>query len=333
MNARYFPFFMPKFHLVRDAWGRSPYWYCSYRGADGRRLKISTKETDKEKARQVGYAIANGAQTIGDGSATETQLRKAINRALEQVGKRHLRNPSIEELLNSWIAEKTGAVGSATLRSYRSAARCLVNFLGREAKGSVRSLTKDRVIEFRNQLVVDGRTSSTVNKILKSCLAGPFESARKEGLIDFNPFAAVDSLKNKRIDKHTFTTEQVAAMLEIARGTDWEGAILVGYTTGMRQQDVTNLRWSAIDVENGVVTFVQSKNAGRAVVGLHPDLSDTALELDAKDCAPSSRSSWKRQACLGGFCVSPPALGEPFTRSRSTASDTAQLPKYSSLPH
>jgi integrase len=276
-------FFMPKFHLVRDAWGRSPYWYCSYRGADGRRLKISTKETDKEKAHQVGYAIANGAQAIGDGSATETQLRKAINRALEQVGKRHLRNPSIEELLTGWIAEKTGAVSPVTLRSYKSAAKCLVAFLGREAKGSVRSLTKNHVIEFRNQLAAEGRTPSTVNKILKSCLSAPFESARKEGLIDFNPFAAVDGLKDKRVERQGFTQEQVAAMLKAARGTDWEGAIVVAYTTAMRQQDVANLRWSSIDVEYGVVNFVQSKTDGRAVIGLHPDLADWISRQPAPD--------------------------------------------------
>jgi hypothetical protein len=35
----------------------------------------------------------------------------------------------------------------------------------------------------------------------------------------------------------------VTRLLQVARGTDWEGAILAGYTTGMRLQDVTNLRW------------------------------------------------------------------------------------------
>jgi integrase len=72
-------------------------------------------------------------------------------------------------------------------------------------------------------------------------------------------------------------------MLKAARGTDWEGAIVVAYTTAMRQQDVANLRWSSIDVEYGVVNFVQSKTDGRAVIGLHPDLADWISRQPAPD--------------------------------------------------
>jgi integrase len=99
-------------------------------------------------------------------------------------------------------------------------------------------------------------------------------SAKKEGLIEFNPFAAVDGLKQKRLKKETFSPEQVSKMLAVVRDTDWEGAILLGYTTGMRQQDVTNLRWSSIDTENGVLSFVQRKTDAPALIGLHPDLQD-----------------------------------------------------------
>ena len=176
-----------------------------------------------------------------------------ISQALEEIGERALPDPSIKEQLDQWLAEKVGVVSSETMRSYRAASRCLLNFLGPAAKGSLRSLTKQRVVDFRNHLRNEGRTPGTVNKILKSCLAGAFESARKEGVIEFNPFVAVDGLKEKRVKKDIFSPEQVAALLEVARkrdDTDWEGAILVGYTCGMRQQDVANLKWSSIDVEN-----------------------------------------------------------------------------------
>jgi integrase len=253
---------------------RSPYWYCAYTGADGRRLKKSTKQTDREKARLVCLAIAGAINTIRDGSATESQLRKAINQALEQVGERSVRNPTIEEQLNTWISEKNGVVSPETLSSYKSAAKRLRDFLGKDAKQSLSILTKQRVVEFRNQLAAEGRTPATVNKILKKCLVIPFQNAKKEGLIEFNPFVAVDGLKEKRVKKETFSPEQVAAMLETVRGTAWEGAILAGYTTGMRLQDVVNLRWSSIDVENGVLSFVQRKTDAPALIGLHPDLQN-----------------------------------------------------------
>ena len=56
---------------------------------------------------------------------------------------------------------------------------------------------------------------------MKKYLTGPFESAKKEGLIDYNPFVAVDALKAKKVPKDTFTPEQVALLVKEAKCTDW----------------------------------------------------------------------------------------------------------------
>jgi hypothetical protein len=39
--------------LVKGARGRSKFWYYCYRDTNGRRLKKSTKETDRRKARII----------------------------------------------------------------------------------------------------------------------------------------------------------------------------------------------------------------------------------------------------------------------------------------
>src|SRR6202043_3269208 len=117
-------------------------------------------------------------------------------------------------------------------------------------------------------------TAGTVNKVCKKYLTGPFESARKEGLIDHNPFVALDALKAKKVEKDVFTPKQVARLVKAAKGTDWEGAILVAYGTGARLQDVANLHWSAVDSENSILTFQERKGDKRIVVGLHPDVED-----------------------------------------------------------
>src|SRR6202030_3487079 len=135
-------------------------------------------------------------------------------------------------------------------------------------------LKKSDVIQFRDHLASSGRTPGTINKIVKLYLAAAFESARKEGLMDYNPFTATDSLKSKKIRKDVFTPEQVARLVKAAKGTDWEGAILVAYGTGARLQDVANLRWSFVDSENGILTFQERKGDKRVVIGLHPDVED-----------------------------------------------------------
>jgi integrase len=256
--------------LVKRQNGRSPYWYCCYTTAD-RRVKKSTKQTDRARAWEVCVAMANAEGVIAAGSATEAQLRKVIDNALERIGERKLMGPTIEELLNTWIENKKGAVSEATMRAYRHARNLFLEFLGSRANLSVRMLKKSHATSFRDHLLAEGRTPGTVNTLAKRYLTGPFESARKEGLIDYNPFVAVDALKSKSVAKDVFSPEQVTQLLRVARGTDWEGAILAGYTTGMRLQDVTNLRWESVDVGNGLLSFDERKGNKAVVLGLHPD--------------------------------------------------------------
>ena len=109
---------------------------------------------------------------------------------------------------------------------------------------------------------------------MKKYLTGPFESARKEGLIDFNPFVAVDALKVTKVEKDTFSPEQVAKLIAATQNVDWKGAILVGYCTGMRLQNVANLRWDSIDTKHGLISFVDRKGGKPATIGLHPDLAE-----------------------------------------------------------
>ena len=260
--------------LIKDQTGRSPYYYCSYTAPDGRRLKKSTKQTDKAKAWEVCLTFVNAESAIAKQSATEQQLRKVINDALTRLGERKLTDPTVKEQLDTWIESKKGAVSDATMLAYRQARDLFLEYLGARANRSVRLLTKKDVVEFRDHLLSEGRTASTVNKITKKYLTGPMESARKEGLIDYNPFVAADALKVKKVEKGTFEPEEVARLVDVVRGTDWEGAILVGYTTGARLQDVANLKWSSIDTQNGILSFTERKGNKAVLVGLHDDLGD-----------------------------------------------------------
>jgi hypothetical protein len=116
--------------LVKLQNGRSPFWFCCYTTSKGRRLKKSTKQTDRAKAWDVCVGMATAEGAIAAGSATEAQLRKVIDNALERIGERKLTDPTIEELLNTWIENKTGAVSEATMRAYRHARNLFLEFLG-----------------------------------------------------------------------------------------------------------------------------------------------------------------------------------------------------------
>jgi hypothetical protein len=191
--------------LTKDSRGRSPYWIAVFTTKDGRRLKKSTKRTDKAEAWDVLNTYVRAEGEIASHSATEAQLRKTINDLLVRVGENKLRDPSIGEQLNNWIASKKGSVSEASLLGYEQARDLFVKFLGPGANRSVRHLTKKDVVVFRDRLRSEGRSPTTVNKICKLYLTGAFETARKEGLIDFNPFVAADPLKAKKLEKDPFS--------------------------------------------------------------------------------------------------------------------------------
>src|SRR5260221_1642132 len=220
--------------LIKDSKNRSPFWYCCYTSPDGRRIKKSTKQRDREKAKEVCRAFVDAERDIASKSVTEKQLRKVINDTLVRLGERKLNDPSIKEQLDTWIESKRGAVADSTIIAYEQARDLFLKFLGTRAQRSVRLLKKSDVIEFRDHLLAEGRTPATVNKLVKMYLSAPFETARKEGLIDSdsNPFVAVDALKAKKITKDVFTPEHVARLVKAAKGTDWEGAILLAYGSG-----------------------------------------------------------------------------------------------------
>jgi len=157
------------------------------------------------------YGQCRGSDRLGLGY--RRKLRKIINDALERVGERKLTDPTIQELLNTWIENKRGAVSEATTRAYRRARELFLEFLGSRAHLSVRMLKKSHATAFRDHLLAESRTPGTVNTLGKKYLTGAFESARKEGLIDYNPFVAVDALKSTPVASMKPSLSRLAAKI------------------------------------------------------------------------------------------------------------------------
>jgi integrase len=133
-------------------------------------------------------------------------------------------------------------------------------------------------------LLKSGRSPGTVTKLVRKYLNGAFEKARKLGKIRYNPVSATDPLQYETAVKQTFEPEQVAQLVAAAEN-DWRGAILFAYGSGARLQDCANLRWSNLDLEAGIATFVERKGKRLKkkpiVVGLHPDFVDWLLTQSA----------------------------------------------------
>lgn len=249
-------------------------WYCAYTLADGRRACRSTGKYEKGQAQIVCQALQQAENEALDGELTKDRLTELFNETLKRLGQSPVERITVKAWLEDWLGSKEGKISPASALAYRQTVREFLGYLGE--KGSRRRLESisERDIEgFISVLRKDGRSPSTINKIVRKYLSAPFEKARSVGKIKYNPVRGTSPEKTTPAPKETFTGEQIAALLHVAT-PDWQGAILFAYGTGARLGDVASLRWSNIDMANGIVVFKEQKTEAKAVIGLHPDFLD-----------------------------------------------------------
>jgi integrase len=214
----------------------------------------------------------SAAQKARSGELTVAQARKVLAEIVASSTGESLNNYTVESWLSYWIENKAGSASENTMHRYRQVTRDFLHHLGGRSSKSLAGVSPKDVVSFRDSLYNEGRAASTCNTVVKKILSVPFESARKLGYIPTNPVSAVDLLKTKRDSspKEPFSRGEVSALLKHAEG-DWYGAIILAVTSGQRLGDITNLRYSSLDLK-GRTALIQTQKTGEQVtVMLQPD--------------------------------------------------------------
>jgi len=261
----------------------SPFWYAAYRLANGQRVLKSTKQTDKARAKLLLNAWEHVEELAGRGSITEARVRAIVNQTLERCELSPMAAPSREEFLRTWLEGRKPLLEPSTFSAYQQTVNAFLSYLGRRAAHRLETLDERDIIGFQKELLAEGRAESTVAKLMKY-LREAITLATDSGKIARNPFALVPRLRAQSVSKERFSLENVVALIAAAKGSEWEGLILLGYTTGLRLMDAVSLRHSDIDRAEGVIIFEQRKVKNKKSkkrpeerkdkVGLHDDFKD-----------------------------------------------------------
>lgn len=217
--------------LVRDSRGRSPFWICCYESADGRRLKKTTKQSERTKAMEVCLGIDRAERLAGAGNLTEQTAKKILGEILERTGQ-ELRSYRVEAWFEKWLADTADTAGESTMERYKQVRREFVDSLGARARLPLASITDDDVRTYRKELQTAGLAAKSCNNAVK-CLSASFNRAVRLHIIASNPCTAIDPLPEETATRKTFTVPQVRKLIKAAEG-DWKLAILFGYHTGGR---------------------------------------------------------------------------------------------------
>lgn len=283
--------------LTKDSRGRSPYWVCCYTAADGRRLKKSTKQTDRTKGLEVCLALERAEGMAKRGTLTEMRARELIGEVLERTTGDFLPFYTTEAWFRDWLHGKKVSKAAGTHTKYSHMVEAFLAHLGGRAKLNIAAIAPKDIAGFRDAQIASGKSPATVRYLVRK-LGIPFNAARRQGIITHNPAEAVETSAmtgkdgNGETTREAFSPEQVEALMNaaIARehgrpvfeaGEDWRGAILFAYFTGARLQDVANMPWSAIDLPAKVITYRAKKTGKIVAVPIHPALESHLLEIPA----------------------------------------------------
>jgi integrase len=255
----------------------SPFYVCSFRAADGRRLKKSTKTTDRRKALEFCLLLEKAAMKARRNELTAAQGRKLIAEMVTISCGEQMLSYTVRAWFEEWIANKKATAGERVTARYRRVLEDFLTHLGNGANAPLTAISPRDVISFRDRLRSEGRTAKTTNALVRKALGLPFSSALKLGYIAANPCAAVDPIRDKAearaSAREPFTSNEVAALVAHVEG-DWKGAILLGATSGLRLGDIANLRWETLDLEAGLLHLQTQKTDTVVVVPLHADFLD-----------------------------------------------------------
>jgi integrase len=259
---------------------KTPYWIACFNGvgSDGRvrRLKRSTKTTDRKLAQKLADEWEQLEKLAGKGRLTESHCRKVVAQMYERTVGEPLHFRTAREYLTEWVESKKNETELRAYWKYYQIVHEFLNHVGIKADRLLREITPIDIRSWRDASKRKGLAAPTVNHAIK-ILRMPFKAAHDAGYIEINPCTknSVRPVKDdaRNVAKDVFTPEQLAALISAAKSDNWKGAILCGAYTGLRLRDVADLEWGAIDWKEQKITVTTRKTRKDVTVPIHPQFA------------------------------------------------------------
>lgn len=246
--------------LWRDP--RTQFFVACFTDKDGRRLKKTTRKTNRKEAQKVADSFEETARK----KQTLKSVRETISGIAKAIWNVDVSSVTLRSHIETWLAEKKAGTAGSTGEFYEQSTSKFLEFMGALSDEPIEEIDRDHVARFKNELSKT-LAAKTVNHHLK-CLRMVFKSAREKGLIDEDPAEFVETIKKKTSDgRRPFTMEEIKSLLAHAEG-EWKSMILFGLYTGQRLADLAMLMWSNLDLEKGHMTLTTRKTHKKLVIPL-----------------------------------------------------------------
>jgi len=207
---------------------------------------------------------------------------KAAKRELAVLEERNLRKEDFDVdkikgyTFSKWVERYLSLVKNkrSLERDVRSCKRMMRSFGGM----AMSEITRARVMEYKNERLAEGLKVSSVNREL-ACLKYMMRLAADENIIEGVPPIKLDS--EKHLARERIISETEFAKL-LAAAPRYLQRVLIGLSeTGMRRDELLTLKWSQIDIRNGVIrlSYLDTKEGATRIIPISTLMYDILTEL------------------------------------------------------
>lgn len=256
----------------------SKFWFAAFRDATGRQHRKSTGTTDKTKAKR----IAQQYETVAQRKGNPQRVRETFANLYKEFYGEELPSATVRGFIDRWLKHRKGETSDATYSIYEKTAERFLAFLSGDADRDLGSVTKSRIVDYRNQLA-DKLAPATVNRDVK-IIRMIFRQARLDGYLFQDPAEGVSIIKSRNGEKprRPLTIAEIQSILSVA-DPEWQSLIKFGLYTGQRLADLASLTWDQVDLERNEIRLTTRKTGKRLLLPIAGALRAHIESLDPAD--------------------------------------------------
>ena len=256
--------------------GRTNNWLFKIKGQDGRWISRSTGTSDRRKAEEFAAEVRRQAEAIGEGGILERNFTRVVSGLQKAYTGKAFKLTTLGEFFEEFHKAKQVKSSKSTIRAYGQRLRIFQEYVTGGADRAVSSIKPKDISGFIDYRSKANLAVGTIRQDLK-VLSAAFERAVKSGLCERNPVTLVDRPMEDAVSKEAFSIEEIKLILAACPDDDWKTLVYVGYYTGARIQDCTDLIWGRLNFESGEISYKQRKiqkgKFAKMTRPMHPKLS------------------------------------------------------------
>jgi len=216
----------------------------------------------------VSYRVHNAisgkkVQKMKRGFTTKKAAQEYLNSTLSSISNGNYISPSnliFGEYLLKWLSTHAQShLGQSTFESYQSQIK--KHIIPKLGSIPLQNLIALHLKEFYNDMLKEGRLhsegglSSRTVQYIHRIISEALTHAVDDQLIPKNVAKSVPPIKTRKYRGEVYTSDDLQKLFAVIKGSEFELAIILASSLGLRRGEILGMAWNQIDFSNKILTI------------------------------------------------------------------------------